>query len=87
MPQPLIIREQGASVMTFKSGASLNFESGAAFKIGNANQYSGTAIPVFSASPGAVYWRSDGSASNMFINVSSGTTGSVWKSASIFDYS
>lgn len=76
MAQPLINREQGASVMRFSTGASLF--------LGNVHLGFGPEKPSHSTSPGAVYFRSDGSASNMYINVSTGTTGSVWKSASIF---
>lgn len=76
MAQPLIVREQGASVMRFKTGASMF--------LGNTMIRFGQAIPTESASPGAVYFRSDGSASNFYINTSDGTTGSLWKSASVF---
>lgn len=77
MTQPLIQKEQGASVMRFYTGAS--------FFLGNTHLGFGSDLPVYSASPGAVYFRSDGSASNMYVNVSTGTTGSVWKGASIFN--
>jgi len=41
----------------------------------------GRNAPVHSASPGSLYVRSDGSVSNWYYNISSGTTGSVWRAA------
>lgn len=84
-----IIKEQGGSVLNVASGGSLNVQSGGAFFIGNVQFISAASnegpggLPV-SASPGAIFIRSDGSVSNLYVNVSSGTAGSVWKSASIF---
>lgn len=75
----------GASVI-FKDGASLNFAGTPAITFGNTTLLFGTDIPTaITASPGAVYFRSDGSISNIYVNTSSGTSGSVWKGASIFN--
>jgi hypothetical protein len=80
-----IIREQGGSVLTLNSGASLVAAAGAKVNLGDTQLLFGTGnAPTVSASPGSVYFRSDGSVSNIYINVSTGTTGSVWKGASIF---
>lgn len=70
--------EQGAATMRAVEGGSVYF--------GNTQILFGAANPTgaaISASPGAVYFRSDGSASNFYVNVSDGTAGSVWASASI----
>lgn len=40
--------------------------------------------PTTVASPGSLYLRSDGSMSNLYVNVGIGSAGSVWKSASIY---
>ena len=37
-----------------------------------------TSPPVVGAVPGSIYLRSDGSVSNMYVNVSTGAAGSVW---------
>ena len=88
-----IVREQGGSVLridsqgkvNYLSGGSLQVDSGADFSLGNTRFLFGSDTPpTVSASPGAIYFASDGSASNLYVNVSSGTTGSVWKGASIF---
>ena len=41
----------------------------------------GRIAPVHTASPGSLYVRSDGSMSNWYYNISSGTTGSVLRAA------
>lgn len=41
----------------------------------------GREAPTHTASPGSVHVRSDGSMSNWYYNISSGTTGSVWRAA------
>ena len=74
----------GASI-TIKDGASLNFSGTPAIAFGNTTILFGTDIPTATASPGAIYFRSDGSVSNIYVNTSSGTSGSVWKGASIFN--
>jgi hypothetical protein len=40
----------------------------------------GRDVPTYSASPGSIYFRSDGSVSGMYWNISSGA-GSVWRLA------
>ena len=39
-------------------------------------------VPAVSASPGSIFIRSDGSMSRMYVNMSDGVTGTVWKTAS-----
>jgi hypothetical protein len=89
--------ELGAGTVTQASGGAFNASgsitvvvgAGALF-IGNAQALYGASstgpagLPV-SASPGSIFFRSDGSVSNIYINVSTGTAGSVWKSACIVD--
>ena len=41
----------------------------------------GRNAPTHSTSPGSLYIRSDGSVSNWYYNISTGTTGSVWRAA------
>ena len=41
----------------------------------------GRNAPTHTASPGSLSIRSDGSMSNLYYNISSGTTGSVWRAA------
>lgn len=86
-----VIREPGGSKLRVASGGSYEVESGGqatfadgAIKLGNTVINFGTDIPTATASPGAVYFRSDGSISNIYVNVSDGATGSVWKGASLF---
>lgn len=86
-----VIREPGGSKLRVASGGSYEAESGAeakfadaTAKFGNTVIRFGADIPTLTASPGAVYFRSDGSISNIYINVSDGATGSVWKGASLF---
>ena len=68
----LIIREQGASVMRFNTGATL--------WLGSTQVLFGTNTPAGTiATPGAIYFRTEGSASNMYINTSNGVSGSVWR--------
>lgn len=75
---------------TYQTGASLTINHSASdnstFKMNGPNSVSvffniGRDAPAYSASPGAVYFRSDGSMSAFYFNISSGTTGSVWRSA------
>jgi len=80
-----INRQQGGSELSFESTASLNVLAGAAVNFGNTRLYFGQDIPTLAASPGALYFRSDGSASNMYVNTSDGVSGSVWKGASVFN--
>jgi hypothetical protein len=87
--------ELGAGTVTQASGAALN-SSGSVSLLGfaalgsniqlmwGASAAAPGGLPV-SASPGAVFFRSDGANSNIYVNVSSGTAGSVWKSACIVD--
>lgn len=78
-----IVREAGGSVLAINAGGSLNAVSGA-IRIGNTPFYAGTDSPlnVVSASPGSVYFRSDGANSGIWINTSSGVAGQTWVSAS-----
>lgn len=76
MTVPYIQKEQGGSVMRFNTGASLF--------LGNTALLFGSELPTVTASAGAVYFRSDGSASNIYVNTSTGVSGSVWKGASLF---
>jgi hypothetical protein len=98
MYNSLILNEQGGSVLradsggkiNVKSGASIVIDTGGAFFLGGAQfifaaSAEGPAGLPVSASPGSVFFRSDGSASNFYINVSTGAAGSVWKSASIYN--
>lgn len=39
----------------------------------------GRNVPTHSASPGAIHYRSDGSMSNVYQNISDGAAGSVWR--------
>ena len=90
----LVLNEQGGSVLRVdssgkinaKSGASIVVDTGGAFFLGGMQlMFAVTSSPpTVSASPGSVFFRSDGSASNYYVNVSTGTAGSVWKSASIY---
>lgn len=82
MSNTKIYREQGGSVMRVGSSGSVVLEAGGQLKLGNTTLHFGTGLPTFSASPGAVYFRSDGSISGIYSNRSTGTAGSVWKSAS-----
>lgn len=87
--------ELGAGVVTQASGGAVN-SSGSVNLLGyaalgsniqlmwGASAAAPGGLPV-SASPGAVFFRSDGANSNIYVNVSSGTAGSVWKSACIVD--
>lgn len=79
-----IFVQQGGSEMSLNAGASLNAVSGAV-RIGNSPFYAGKAAPTFSASPGSVYIRSDGTNSNIYVNVASGAAGQSWQSACIVD--
>ena len=86
-----IIREPGGSKIRVASGGSYQVESGGradfadgATTYGNTVINFGEDIPTAIASPGAVYLRSDGSISNIYLNVSDGSAGSVWKGASLF---
>lgn len=83
MPNTAIYKEQGGSVQRIGSGGSLNVESGGRVALGNTTFHFGQDVPVFSASPGAVYFRSDGSAAGIYVNTSTGNSGSVWASASL----
>ena len=44
----------------------------------------GRSMPTHTASPGSLFVRSDGSMSRFFVNISSGTTGSVWWAAASY---
>jgi hypothetical protein len=87
----LIHREQGGSVMNIGSTASLNIQSGGSlnvqpsgkFTLQNLDFSTGRNLPTYSASPGSLYLRTDGSVSGLYVNKSSGTAGSVWGAASV----
>lgn len=76
-----IVREAGGSVLAVNPGGSLNAVSGG-IRVGSVPLYTGVAAPTFSASPGSVYFRSDGANSGIWINTSSGVAGQTWVSAS-----
>jgi len=57
------------------SGIMINFANGVNFYVGRINE-----VPVITASPGALFLRSDGSVSGLYINRSSGVSGSIWHS-------
>ena len=94
-----VVLEQGASVLRVDSAGvidlrtggvenvagSMNISSGGYFALGNSQFLFGAATdpPTVTASPGAFYFRTDGSASNFYVNTSDGTAGSVWAPASI----
>lgn len=66
------------------TGASLTVAPGGKFLLGSniqvmfaASAAAPSGLPV-SASPGAVFFRSDGANSKAYINTSTGTAGSVW---------
>ncbi|WP_455218606.1 hypothetical protein [Kaarinaea lacus] len=87
----LILNEQGGSVLradsgaliSLQSGASLSLAAGAGLDLGvvqimwAASAAAPSGLPV-TASPGAVFFRSDGANSAGYINTSDGTSGSVW---------
>lgn len=68
---------------TYSAGASVTVATGANFNFNGVEILSGRNAPTGAASPGSVYLRTDGSVSNVYVNVSDGTSGSVWKSACI----
>ena len=72
-----------AGTLAISSGGSVTVADGGGFSIGNVGFSTGKNAPAATASPGAVYVRTDGSMSNFYINISSGTTGSIWRSACI----
>jgi adhesin HecA-like repeat protein len=82
---------QSGGIETFQAGASLTINHGASdtslWRLNASPNLvsiffnAGRDVPTYSASPGALYFRSDGSVSAMYWNISSGTTGSVWRSA------
>ena len=80
-----VLHEQGGSVLRVDSGGSINVQAGGGFFLGNNQILFGTLIdhPAVSAKPGSIFLRTDGSASNFYVNTSDGTAGSVWASASI----
>lgn len=90
-----ISRQQGGSELSVESGGSVNYATGARQDLqsgvtrlnGGAGIYFGTATPhnSLSASPGSLYVRSDGTNSNLYVNVASGVSGETWKSACIVD--
>ncbi len=68
--------------------ASVTVTDGGPFFLGNAQFISATSStdPTggnVSAAPGSIFLRIDGSMSNLYVNVSTGTAGSVWRSACI----
>lgn len=74
-------------LQTFQAGACLTVNYGASNDSawsfitpnGTIAFSSGRNAPAFAASPGAVYYRTDGSMSNVYINSSDGVSGSVWR--------
>lgn len=76
-----LVFENGAS-FGIDSGASITVADGGAFKVGGITFRGGTEIPTYTASPGDVHFRSEGSVSLMYINRSDGVSGSVWHSGS-----
>jgi len=86
----LIVRQQGGSELSVRSGGSINVESGGRFslnsgaaKIGGVSIFSGRNSPhnTLAGSPGDVFFRSDGSVSNLYVNIGSGVTAQSWASA------
>jgi len=70
--------------LSVNSGASLTVDSGGAFLLGSniqimfaASTTGPAGLPVV-ALPGSIFIRSDGSVSNMYINVGVAGAGSVW---------
>ena len=80
-----VLHEQGGSVLRVDSGGSINVLAGGGFFFGDAQLLFGTIIdpPAVEAAPGSIFIRTDGSASNMYMNISDGTAGSVWTGACI----
>lgn len=78
----------GAGTLPIASGGSLTVATGGAVFLGNvqllfaASNSPPGGLPV-SASPGSIFFRSDGSMSRLYINTSSGTAGSVWTAACV----
>jgi hypothetical protein len=69
--------------------ASVTVTAGGPFFLGTAQFISATSSSDpeggnVSAAPGSIFLRVDGSMSNLYVNISVGTAGSVWKSASIY---
>ena len=80
-----VLHEQGGSVLRVDSGGSINVLAGGGLFLGDVQFLSATIIdpPAVSAAPGSIFLRTDGSASNFYVNTSDGTAGSVWASASM----
>jgi hypothetical protein len=80
-----IYTEQGGSVLRVESGGSVYITGPLTLSDGTYSpSFSvGRNVPAHSASPGSLYIRSDGSVSGLYVNKSSGTTGSVWGAASV----
>ncbi len=66
------------------TAASLNITSGGPIFMGNLEFFAAASNgnPTATASPGSIFIRSDGSRSGLYVNVSDGVSGSVWKTAS-----
>lgn len=91
MYNALLLHEQGGSVLrgdsgaliSLLSGASLSLADGAGLDLGDvqimwaASAAAPSGLPV-SASPGAIFLRTDGANSAGYVNTSDGTSGSVW---------
>jgi hypothetical protein len=86
-----VILEQGGSVLRvddtgkIANAGSLN-QTGAMF-LGDVQFLSATSIgnPTVTAAPGSIFLRVDGSMSNLYVNISDGTAGSVWRGACVVD--
>ena len=86
-----IHHEQGGSVLTVQSGGSVNLEAGGALKINAAQILSAasTSSPEAGnvlAAPGSFFLRVDGSMSNLYVNISDGISGSIWRGACIVNF-
>lgn len=74
-----IAADTSAATGANSSGIGINFGGGVHVYVSRR-----TVAPTESASPGSLWIRSDGSKSALYVNISSGTTGSVWAGASLF---
>lgn len=74
----IVKTQPGGSYWNWDDQASTTFFSGAKMRFGNSEVLFGSDVPAENASPGSVYFRSDGSASKFYINSSTGESGSVW---------
>jgi hypothetical protein len=82
----IVYTEQGGSVLRVETGGSVVVKGPLTLYDGGGTNSTmitvGTGIPTHSASPGALYIRSAGSVSGLYINKSLDTSGSLWAAAS-----